>query len=57
MRYRKDLYHLINCIIAAPPKLGLTLLNKVDLSNTHIHIWVRLEDINSLSFLVPKTMT
>ena len=57
MRYRKDLYHLINCIIAEPPKLGLTLLNKVDLSNTHIHIWVRLEDITSLSFLVPNTMT
>ena len=37
-----------------PPKLGPTFLKKVDLSDAYMRIWVRLEDIPSVAFLVPK---
>ena len=54
MRFGKSLYRVINCILAAPPKLGPTFLNKVDLADVYMLIWVRLKDIPSVSFLVPK---
>ena len=54
MRLRKALYRLIDCILAAPPKLGPTFFNKVYLADAYMRIWVFLEDIISLVFLVPK---
>ena len=45
---------LIDYIISAPPELGPTFLNKVDLADAYMRIWVRLEDIPSVAFLVPK---
>ena len=42
------------CIITAPPKLCPTFLNKGDLANAYMRIWVRLKDIASVEFLVPK---
>ena len=54
MRFGKALYRVIDCILAAPPKLGPAFLNKVYLSNAYMHIWVRLEDIPLVAFLVPK---
>ena len=45
---------MIDCILTAPPKLGLTFLNKVDLVDAYMRIWVRLEDIPLVVFLVPK---
>ena len=54
MRFGKALYRVINCILAAPPKLGPTFLNKVDLADAYMLIWVRLKEIPSVSFLVPK---
>ena len=54
MRFGKALYRVIDCILNAPSKLGPTFLNKVDLSDAYLHIWVRLEDIPSVAFLVPK---
>ena len=54
MRFGKSLYRVINCILNAPPKLGPTFLKKVDLANAYMRIWVRLEDIPSVAFLVPK---
>ena len=55
MRFRKAPYRLIDCIIASPPELGPAFLNKVDLNHAYMRIWVRLEDIPSVAFLVPKT--
>ena len=54
MRFGKTLYRLIDCILTAPPKLGPTFLNKVYLANAYMRIWVRLEDIPSVAFLVQK---
>ena len=54
MRCGKALYRVIDCILTAPPKLGPTFLNKVDLADAYMRIWVRLEDIPSVEFLVPK---
>ena len=54
MRFGKSLYRVINCIIAAPPKLGPNFLNKVNLADAYMRIWVRLEDIPSVEFLVQK---
>ena len=54
MRFGKALYRVIDCILTAPPKLGSTFLNKVDLADAYIRIWVRLEYIPSVAFLVPK---
>ena len=54
MRFGKALYRVIDCILTAPHKLGLTFLNKVDLANAHMRIWVQLEDIPSVELLVPK---
>ena len=54
MRFGKALYRVIDCVLAAPPELGPTFLNKVDLANAYMHIWVRLKDIPSVAFLVPK---
>ena len=45
MRFGKDLYRVIDYILEAPPKLGPTFFNKVDLADTYMRIWVRLEDI------------
>ena len=54
MRFGKSLYRVIDCILNEPPKLGPTFLNKVDLADAYMCIWVRLEDISSVAFLVPK---
>ena len=55
MRLRKALYRLIDCILAAPPKLGPTFFNKVYLADAYMRIWVRLEDIPSVAFLISKS--
>ena len=45
MRFGKSLYRVIGCILAAPPKVGPDFLNKVDLADAYMRIWVRPEDI------------
>ena len=54
MRFVKALYRLIDCILEALPNLGPTFLNKVDLADAYIRIWVHFKDIPSVAFLVPK---
>ena len=54
MRFGKALYRVIDCIITAPPKLGPTFLSKVDLADAYMRIWVRLEVILLVAFLVSK---
>ena len=55
MRFGKALYRVIDYVIAAPPKIGSTFLKKVDLADAYMCIWVRLKDIPSVAFLVPKS--
>ena len=54
MSFVKSLHRFIDFILVAPPKLGPTFLNKVDLADAYMRIWVRLEDIPSVAFFVPK---
>ena len=54
MYFVKALYIIIDCILAAPPKLSPAFLNELDLADAYMRIWVRLEDIPSVVFLVPK---
>ena len=54
MRSGKALYRVLDCILKAPSELGPTFLNKVDLADAYMRIWVRLEDIPSVAFFVPK---
>ena len=54
MCFGKVLYRVINCILAAPPKIGTAFFNKVDLADAYMRIWFRLEDIPLVEFLVPK---
>ena len=56
MRFGKALYRVIDSILNAPPKLGPTFLNKVYLADAYMRTWVRLEDIPSVAFLVPKAI-
>ena len=57
IRFGKALYRVINCSLTAPPKLGPTFLNKVDLPDAYMRIWVRLKDIPLVELLVPKATT
>ena len=54
IRFGKALYRIIDCILGAPPKLGPTFINKVDLEDAYMRIWVCLEDIPAVAFLVTK---
>ena len=55
MSFSKALYCLVDCILVAGPKLGPTFLNKMDIAGAYMLIWVRLKNIPSVAFLVPKS--
>ena len=55
MCFGKAIYRMIDCILEAPPKLVPTFLNELDIVDAYMRIWVRLEDILSVAFLVPKS--
>ena len=54
MRFWRSLHDLLDCILTAEHRLGPTLLGKVDLADAYMCIWVRLNDITFVAFLVPK---
>ena len=56
MRFGKALYHLIDLILVGNPKLFPAFINKVDLADAYMRIWVLLEDIPSVALLVPKVL-
>ena len=55
MCFGKAIYRMIDCILEAPPKLVPTFLNELDIVDAYMRIWVHLEDILSVAFLVPKS--
>ena len=55
MHFGKCLYRVIECVLAATPKLGPTFLNKMDIVDAYMRIWVCLKDIPSVALLVPKS--
>ena len=54
IRFGRSLHRPIDRIFAADPAIGLTFVNMVDLAYAYIRIWVRLEDVPAVAFLVPR---
>ena len=51
--FGKLLHNLLDFILRADLDLGPTYLNKVDLEDAYMRIWVFLTDISYVDFLVP----
>ena len=54
IRFGQSLHRLLDCILEAYMALGLEYLSKVDLNDVYMCILVRLADILSVAFLIPK---
>ena len=54
MRFGVTLRRIIRRILQADPQLGPFYLGKVDLVDSYMRIWVRLEDTLFVAFLVPR---
>ena len=52
MRFGVSLYRLLDCILEADPLLGTYFLSKVDLDNAYMRIWVGINGIPSVTFLI-----
>ena len=44
--------HLLKQILVADTALGPVFMSKVDLSDAYMRVWVRLEDVPTLTFVV-----
>ena len=54
MRFGRALRFLVDLILTAGPALGTAFMRKVDLTDTHMYIWLRLADVPAVYFLVPR---
>ena len=57
MRFRGALQRILGQILTSDLRLGPVYLRKVDLADVYMRLWVRMEDVQSVSFLVPKKNT
>ena len=54
MRFRGALLHIPKQILAAESLLGPVYLIKLDLTDAYMRLWVQMEDVPSVAFLIPK---
>ena len=54
MRFGGALHRILKQVLTANPRLCPVYLIKVDLSDMYMRLWVRMEDIPSVAFLIPK---
>ena len=54
MRFGGTLCRIIRRVLLVKPRLGPAYLGRVDLPDAYMGLWVRLEDIPSVAFLVPR---
>ena len=54
MLFGGALLHILKQVLTAEPRLGSVYLSKVDLADTYMRLWVRMEDVPSVAFLIPK---
>ena len=54
MRFGGVLQCILKQILTTDPQLGPLYLSKVDLAEACIRLWVRMEDILSVAFLIPE---
>ena len=57
MRFRGALQRILKQVLAADPRLGPVYLSKVDLADAYMRFWVRMEDVQSVAFLILKKNT
>ena len=48
------LLHILNQVLTDYSRLGTVYLSKVDLADAYMRLWVRMEDVPSTAFLIPK---
>ena len=52
--FRGALMRILKKVLTVDPRLGPVYLSKVDLADTYMSLWVRMEDVPSVDFLIPK---
>ena len=57
MRFGGALQRILKQVLSYDPRLGLVYLRKVDLADTCMRMWVKMEDVPSIAFLIPKKKT
>ena len=45
---------ILKKVLTSDPRLGPVYLSKVDLADTYMRLWVRMEDVPSVAFLILK---
>ena len=54
MRFGGVLLRILKQLITTDPRLGPVYLSKLNLEDTYMRLWVRMEDFPSVAFLIPK---
>ena len=54
MRCGGVLHRILKQVLTADPRLCPFYIIKVDLDDVYMRLWVRMEDIPSVAFLIPK---
>ena len=54
MRFGGALQRILGQVLTSDPHLIPVYLRKVDLTDTYTRMWVRMEDVPSVTFLIPK---
>ena len=54
MRFGGALQRILKQVLSSDPRLGLVYLRKVDLADAYMRLWVKMEDVPSVAFLIPK---
>ena len=57
MRFGGALQRILKQVLAADLRLGPVYLSKADLADAYMRLWVRTEDVPSVTFLIPKKNT
>ena len=54
MLYRGALIRILKQVLDTDPCLGPVYLSKLDLADAYMWLWVRIVDVPSVAFLIPK---
>ena len=57
MRFRGALQRILKQVLTADPRVGTVYFSKVDLLDAYMRLWVSMEDVPSVDFLIPKKNT
>ena len=54
MRFGGALQRILKQVLSSDLRLGLVYLRNVDLADAYMRLWVKMEDVPSVAFLIPK---